>query len=154
MSAKSQWLLIILLAGCSLGGAPRGAADGTPTPARAASEPQIVRTETGISALIAADVEHSGDAAVAGSLEVLGGRCLGVRVGRSSYLVAWPFGTDILGSNPLELVLPNGGILEEGDLFEGAGGFHSAPLPDSVPTIPKECPPHEEILLLSVVNAL
>lgn len=154
MSTKSLWLLTVLLTGCTFSEAPSRDPDSTPTLAQTAGEPHVIRTESGLSALIAADIEHSGDAAVAGSLAVLGGGCVGVRVGEKKYLVVWPYTTDIVGSGVLQLALPNGGILEEGDFFEGAGGFYSAPLPDSVPSIPKGCTPQDEILVLSEVEVL
>lgn len=150
----SLWLSAILLTGCSFSDAPSRNADSTRNLAQTAGEPHVIRTETGLSALIAADIQHSGDAAVAGSLAVLGGGCVGVRVGERKYLVVWPSKTDIRDSGVLQLVLPNGEMLEEGDAFEGAGGFQSAPLPDSIPPIPKECTPQEEILVLSEVEAL
>lgn len=71
---------------------------------------------------------RGGNAALVGGRLVVDGDCVLLDQERGDgtrFPVVWPFGTEVVGDDPLVLALPSGTRLEEGGTVTGGGGYLS-----------------------------
>jgi hypothetical protein len=136
----------LLLSGC---GSEDEAANATPGPTT------VQMPVSGHSLLIAGPADQVADERLTGKPVFVNG-CLGAQTGTQTFLVVWPDGTTVAGSDSDALEY-DGEVLEPGGSFVGRGRFVVAqPFPEQFPEIPLKClgPNQEKIAWVQEIDEI
>ena len=112
-------VLPLLLAGCGSG-------------------PQVLDTDGTGQVLVGGDTHGGSDVAISGEVEMIGD-CLGISGEMGEYVVVWPAGTKLVGSEDLAIEVPGIGRVETGQRVSFSGGIEKPPFQEAIPDVPDGC---------------
>lgn len=137
---------VLLLSGC---GGGEEAPEATPGPTT------VEMPVSGHALLIAGPADDVKDERITGKPVFVNG-CLGAQTGTQSFLVVWPDGITVAGSDT-DAIEYDGKVLEPGGSFVGRGQFVLAqPFPEQFPEIPLKClgPNQEKIAWVQEIDEI